>query len=148
MDLCSGYGPASPDFLQQDDIGKNSTPVFSDRACGGWRDGERESLGRRLIEAVVGVAFAVELEDLQKASRGRAKVAFARQVAMYLAHVQFGWSLSEVGRIFGRDRTTVSHACALVEDRRDEPQFDHVLELLERVVAAQFSPRATGCVSG
>jgi chromosomal replication initiation ATPase DnaA len=58
-------------------------------------------------------------------------VAFARQVAMYLAHVGGGLCLSEVGRLFARDRTTVAHACALVEDRRDDPDFDRCLSFLE-----------------
>jgi len=40
-------------------------------------------------------------------------------------------SLSEVGRNFGRDRTTVAHACACVEDSRDDPRFERVLLCLE-----------------
>jgi chromosomal replication initiation ATPase DnaA len=50
---------------------------------------------------------------------------------MYLAHVHFGLSLSQVGSNFGRDRTTVSHACARVEDSRDDPKFERVLACLE-----------------
>ena len=53
---------------------------------------------------------------------------------MYLAHVGCGLSLTEVGRLFARDRTTVAHACGLIEDRREEPGFDRALELLEGVV--------------
>jgi chromosomal replication initiation ATPase DnaA len=52
---------------------------------------------------------------------------------MYLAHVTFGLTLTTVGRAFGRDRTTVSHACGLVEDARDNPEFDRTLELLEAI---------------
>ena len=53
---------------------------------------------------------------------------------MYLAHVGCGLTLTEVGRLFARDRTTVAHACGLVEDRREEPPFDRALELLEGVM--------------
>ncbi len=60
---------------------------------------------------------------------------FARQMAMYLAHVGCGVSLTEVGHLFERDRTTVAHACGLVEDRRDDPDFDHRLNHLERAVS-------------
>jgi hypothetical protein len=35
-----------------------------------------------------------------------------------------------VGRIFERDRTTVAHACGVVEDRRDDANFDRALEAL------------------
>jgi hypothetical protein len=62
--------------------------------------------------------------------------AFARQIAMYLAHVGFGLSMAEIGRAFGRDRTTVLHACHLIEDRRDEVRFDQQLDHLEQAAIA------------
>jgi hypothetical protein len=85
----------------------------------------------RFIEALVAAASGIGLAELRARSRGRAATAFARQTAMYLAHVHFGLSLSQVGQTFGRDRTTVSHACARVEDCRDDPKFDCVLACLE-----------------
>lgn len=57
-------------------------------------------------------------------SRCRRSTAQARQLAMYLSHVVLGHSLTEIARVFGRDRTTVSHACGLIEDLRDDPGFD------------------------
>ena len=45
-------------------------------------------------------------------------MALARQVAMYVAHVTCGLSLTDVGLIFARDRTTVApQALALLNDR-------------------------------
>lgn len=96
---------------------------------------------RLLIEQTVAQVFGVKDCDLRRATRGRAKVARARQVAMYLAHVACGMSLTEVGRTFARDRTTVAHACGVVEDGRDDPMFDRVMELLEQVVDTLLSPR-------
>lgn len=96
---------------------------------------------RYVIEHAVGQVFGVALSDLRGGTRGRAKVALARQVAMYLAHVVCGMSLTQVGRIFDRDRTTVAHACGLIEDRRDDPCFDRVIELLEHVTVAMTSTR-------
>ena len=78
---------------------------------------------RRIIEQAVSPAFHVVRDELWTATRGSPSTAFARQVAMYLAHVGCGLTLTEVGRLFARDRTTVAHACSLVEDR--------ALELLE-----------------
>ncbi len=89
---------------------------------------------RVLIEAAIGEIFGVACADLAAASRGKAPVALARQAAMYLAHVSCGLSLTDVGTIFGRDRTTVAHACAVIEDRRDDPVFDRALELMEWIV--------------
>jgi hypothetical protein len=42
---------------------------------------------REAIEQAVVQVFGVGQEDLRRITRGRAKVALARQVAMYLAHV-------------------------------------------------------------
>jgi chromosomal replication initiation ATPase DnaA len=91
-------------------------------------------LSREAIEHAVGQVFGIPGLDLRRATRGRAKVALARQVAMYLAHVGCGLSLTETGRLFARDRTTVAHACSVIEDRRDDPLFDRVLDLLEWAV--------------
>ncbi|WP_083567067.1 helix-turn-helix domain-containing protein [Hyphomicrobium sp. CS1GBMeth3] len=97
------------------------------------RDDNAEHL-RRLIETTIGEVFGVAHADLCKQSRGKAPVALARQAAMYLAHVSCGLNLTDVGRIFARDRTTVAHACAVIEDRRDDPVFDRALELMEWIV--------------
>lgn len=91
---------------------------------------------RRIIEGAIGDIFGVPKSDLSKRSRGKAPVALARQVAMYVAHVACGLSLTDVGLIFARDRTTVAHACAVVEDKRDDPVFDRALELMEWIVPA------------
>jgi hypothetical protein len=55
---------------------------------------------------------------------------------MYLAHVAFGLSLTRVGVCFGRDRTTVRHACALIEDSRDDPRCEFGLSALEAALLA------------
>jgi hypothetical protein len=106
-----------------------------------WRASRRAStwwlpdeLVRGMLEQPVSRVFLVPGPDLWTQTRGRPRVAFARQVAMYLAHVACGLSLTDVGQVFCRDRTTVAHACGLIEDRRDDPAFDRSLELLEGVV--------------
>jgi chromosomal replication initiation ATPase DnaA len=90
---------------------------------------------RWAIESAVAAVFEVGIEDLRGRTRGSARTAFARQVAMYLAHVGCGVSLTEVGHLFERDRATVAHACGLVEDRRDDPDFDYRLNHLEQAVS-------------
>jgi hypothetical protein len=46
-------------------------------------------------------------------------------------YTAFEISLARVAMAFERDRSTVSHACHRIEDRRDEPQFDQWIESLE-----------------
>jgi chromosomal replication initiation ATPase DnaA len=116
-----------------------SVPVAERRQAQGkwWTARGRTDLAvRQVIDPAVGAVFAVDIHDLQSATRGSPRAAFARQVAMYLAHVVCGLSLTEVGTLFARDRTTVSHACSVVEDRRDDHELDGRLEHLERAVAA------------
>jgi chromosomal replication initiation ATPase DnaA len=81
-------------------------------------------------------ALDVSVVEMRAPTRRRAPVAHARQIAMYLTHVAFGFSLSAVGRHFGRDRTTAAHACRQIEDRRDDHDFDMLLDRLERAVRA------------
>lgn len=97
---------------------------------------------RRLIETTISDVFGVAHSDLCRRSRGKAPVALARQAAMYLAHVTCGLNLTDVGRIFSRDRTTVAHACAVIEDRRDDPVFDRALELMEWIVPTLIGDNA------
>lgn len=66
-----------------------------------------------------------------RADTGAPRAAFARQVAMYLAHIGFEQSFETISRVFDRDRTTVSHACHVVEDGRDDIWLDCRLEALE-----------------
>ncbi|HZQ12609.1 MAG TPA: helix-turn-helix domain-containing protein [Pseudolabrys sp.] len=106
------------------------------------RSGDGAAL-RWLLEEAAAIAFGVAPADVRARTRRGAHVTFARQTAMYLAHVAFGLNYSDVGRLFGRDRTTVAYACRLVEDRRDDPATDRRLDLLEQVCGEAVSVPAT-----
>ncbi len=80
---------------------------------------------------VVCSAYRVRRSELAASTRCQARVARARQIAMYLAHVSCGLTLTEVGRLFGRDRTTAAHACRQIEDQRDDPDVDLALTALD-----------------
>lgn len=86
---------------------------------------------RLAIEFAVIKVFGVAKPILYASTRCEASAAHARQVAMYLAHVGCGLTFTDVGRLFGRDRTTVTHACSVIEDKRDDRTFDDTLNLLE-----------------
>ena len=87
----------------------------------------------RQLESLTAAAFAVPVGEMRAPSRRARTIAFARQSAMYLAHVTLGLSYSATGRLFDRDRTTAAHACRLVEDRRDDPAVDRTLVALEDI---------------
>jgi len=76
-------------------------------------------------------ACGVSVSALMTVQRSKNHVAFARQLAMYLCHVVGGMSLRDVARELERDRTTVGHACHMIEDKRDDEIFDKQLNMLE-----------------
>ncbi len=84
-----------------------------------------------IVELVVTSILQISRQDLHLKQRGIAPIAYARQVAMYLSHISFGISFTQIGRFFGRDRTTVAHACQRIEDDRENLQIEWVLNLME-----------------
>ncbi len=87
-----------------------------------------------VVEATVAASLRLPLAIFHVPNRCTAPVAFARQIAMYVAHVWLRLSLTDVGRYFGRDRTTVAHACQVVEDKRENPNIDRMLSSIEAAV--------------
>ena len=81
-------------------------------------------------------ASGVPIKAISSSSSGPRRVSSARQIAMYLAHTVGGLPLPRVAEYFGRDRTTAAYACRLVEDRRDDREFDAQLGLLEDLMRA------------
>jgi chromosomal replication initiation ATPase DnaA len=94
-------------------------------------------LPKRSHVALCGAAAAASLTIPQAAAADRPRkqrVARARQVAIYLAHVGFSLTYTHLGEAFGRDRTTIRHACGRIEDARDEYGFDRALDFLENAL--------------
>lgn len=86
---------------------------------------------KAVVAEVVCHAYGIRPDALEGPSRGMAHVSLARQVAMYLVSTVGNLDHAAVGRLFGRDRTTVRHACAVVENRRDEDTFEETMTLMQ-----------------
>lgn len=93
---------------------------------------------RYVLDQFAAQVFSVRRSALRTPVRGGARVALVRQVAMYLAHVALGRSLTEAAALYGRHRTTAAHACEIVEDLREHPAFDRALVELEHAVRLQM----------
>jgi chromosomal replication initiation ATPase DnaA len=110
---------------------------------------ERTSRGERAMEICEGLIdiasalFNVSSKELRRTGRTSLSVSRVRQIAMYVGHVALGLSMREIGRGFSRDRTTVLYACHLVEDMRDDGDFDRIVSTMERVAVAAFRDRGT-----
>lgn len=88
-----------------------------------------------LVVELVSSFFEVSVESLQGRTRGVAPICQARQICMYLLHTSLSIPYPEIGQLFRRDRTTISHACMVVEDLRDDCDIDLNLTRLESILA-------------
>jgi len=107
-----------------------------------WDERGRDEACARLATEMAGYALGVSPGEITGLDRGGPAVTSARQLAMYLCHVAFELSLGRVALAFGRDRSTVSHACHVIEDRRDEPGYDAWIGSLETALRETPAPRA------
>ena len=104
----------------------------------------RDELVLELCEGMIDITaalFNVSSKEIRKPGRSSLGVSRVRQVAMYVAHVVLRLNMTDIGRAFGRDRTTVLYACHLVEDLRDDTDFDRIITMTERVALAAFGNR-------
>ncbi|WAJ30193.1 helix-turn-helix domain-containing protein [Antarcticirhabdus aurantiaca] len=80
---------------------------------------------------LAGAFLGVPVEKIRHPRRQRAAICRARHVAMYIANVSFRVSLTAMAAEFGRDRSSCSHAVGRIEDGRDDPALDALLERLD-----------------
>ena len=93
----------------------------------------------RTVRQLVAELLQLSADRPPQRRDGRRPAAHVRQVAMYICHVALQLSFADIGQAFGRDRTTVSHACNVVEDRRDDRAFDDFVATLERITLSVFA---------
>jgi hypothetical protein len=121
-----------------------SLPQSASKGVERRRGGLPDERALELCEGMIDIAaalFSVSGKDLRRAGRTSLDVSRVRQIAMYVAHVILRLNMTDVGRGFGRDRTTVLHACHLIEDLRDDEDFDRIVAMTERVALAAFGNR-------
>ena len=98
-----------------------------------------------LIVHVVAMRLGAPMETVTRKGRLAQPALRARRVSLYLVHVALGWSLERVGHAFGINRQTVSTACTRIEEARDEPHLNDLLdELAETIQQLCDTPPVTG----
>ncbi len=116
---------------------KNPTPIYIDMARA------------HLIVSTVSLEFAVPEAGILSRLKGTSETSYSRQIAMYLMHCIFGTSKTRIAEVFGRHFSTVSHACKVIEESRDDPVLDGKLISLEnrlRHVSDVQMPKYDGSV--
>lgn len=82
----------------------------------------RQSITIDRIQKTIAESYDIRLADMTSRKRP-ANIAFARQVAMYLARELTGSSYQEIGDAFGgRDHGTIMHACRTIDAKIREEE--------------------------
>ena len=117
--------------------GRNLSLTMEEGCADRLRQRRNVALCDALIDLLVAM-FGVSGTELRSPLRCRREVARVRQIGMYVAHTAFGLAMRDVAAGFARDRTTVMHACHLVEDMRDDTEFDAIVSTFERIAHSAF----------
>ncbi|MEM9881131.1 MAG: helix-turn-helix domain-containing protein [Pseudomonadota bacterium] len=107
-------------------------PTAQDSACA-FKDAHAVSLCDALI-GLLSETLDVPTQQLRARTRCSPSIARARQIGMYLAHVSLGLKMAEVATGFARHKSTVVHACHMIEDMRDDGDFDAFIARHERII--------------
>ncbi|ERI12761.1 hypothetical protein O206_12310 [Ochrobactrum sp. EGD-AQ16] len=118
--------------------GRNLSLTMEEGCADRLRQRRSVALCDALIDLLVAM-FGVSGTELRSPLRCRREVARVRQIGMYVAHTAFGLAMRDVAAGFARDRTTVMHACHLVEDMRDDTEFDAIVSTFERIAHSAFA---------
>jgi chromosomal replication initiator protein len=87
-----------------------------------------------IIQRVVADYFSLLSSDIKGKKRSQ-NIVFPRQIAMYIAREITGFSTTEIGQSFGRDHTTVMHACQRIDERKKaDPTLDSTIQNLIRMI--------------
>ncbi len=89
-------------------------------------------------------AVGVPVDVVIRSRRRDRRCTSARALAMYLAHVGLGLPMTRVAAGFSRHRSTVSHACRKIEERREVAGWDCWVAALEESVRGLAGVPASG----
>jgi chromosomal replication initiator protein len=87
-----------------------------------------------IIQRVAADYFSLLSSDLKGKKRTQ-NIVFPRQLAMFIAREITEFSTTEIGQCFGRDHTTVMHACQKIEEKKQaDPTLDSTIQTLIRMI--------------
>lgn len=95
------------------------------------------------VVARVAAEWGVPTRKLRTKERGSRRAVRARQVAMYLAVVGHERTRESIAPFFRRHPTVIGHALRVVEDLRDDPDFDARIARLEAWLTRSFRNEST-----
>ena len=84
--------------------------------------------------ALVAHALNIEQKKILVPKRSQKNITLARQITSYLMHVACQINISKTARLLKKDRATITHACHKIENQRDNPIFNYMIDHLEAVI--------------
>jgi len=116
-------------------MGQPLTVQMAEEALRGFMRPQRREVRIATIQKVVATEFGVSVEAIKSKSRAQ-KVAYPRQVAVYLTRELTGIPLVEIGKRFGgRDHTTILHAYGKIARlARQDSSLQERLEKMRRLL--------------
>lgn len=101
-------------------------------------------LAAQFVNQMIAAAFQLKAERLLKSDRGAVRVNRPRQISMYLMNTALSLKFTEIAEFYNKDRTTVSHACRVIEELRDDPEFDERIGEFEKTIRTVLELSSTG----
>jgi chromosomal replication initiator protein len=100
-----------------------------------------------MIQQTVADFLRIKLYDL-KSKRRQQHIVFCRHVAMYLCRELTDSSFATIGRLFGRDHSTVIYAYNLIARRvGSDSAFRLSIEKIERACRCGVQARTSACAN-
>lgn len=135
---CPEWKPVSRRRLRSNEHSERLNESLESENALGLRDASALCDG---VVDLMAALFSVSGRQLRSPKRHGRPVARVRQIGMYIAHTSLGLRMAEVAAGFGRDKSTVMYACHLVEDLRDDVDFDRIVAQAEQIVRVAFDLR-------
>lgn len=97
-------------------------------------ENEKKQITAEYIQEVVADYYNISIDEIRSKKRTQ-RIAYPRQVAMYLSRKMLDLSLPQLGVIFDRDHSTISHGCdKIIYDMEADQGFHQtIIELENRI---------------
>ena len=94
-----------------------------------------EALKGHLIQNIVADYYKISVDDM-KSKKRTSKIAFPRQIAMYLSRVMTDESFPRIGIEFGgKDHSTIIHACEKIENEmKQDKSLEQIINKLKEKI--------------
>lgn len=139
--LLSDFSVVFDDDAEVADVSDLASMPSSEAASSNWDRSEESAAHIQICDGIIDMLsqlFNVSSKELRAPTRSSKPVARVRQIGMYVARVGLCMRVADIADGFCRDRSTVIYACHLIEDMRDDVEFDAIISKTEALICIAF----------